>query len=154
MKTTYQFLAIIILAFPASAAEIRIEECPPAVQATIQQNSRSGLIEEVESYAIQGKTLYVAEVELPMDRELKIHVAADGALMKTREDTALAEVPEAVRSTVRSKIAGGSVDDVEKLVVGQTVTFHIEIGRKSAPDLELVIDAEGKILSEREDADD
>jgi hypothetical protein len=153
MKTSYLTIAIIALASHANAAEIRLADCPPAVQTTIQQNSRDGRIDEIESYSIQGRMLYVAEVELAADRDLKIHVAADGALVKIREDSAFSEVPEAVRKTVDSKLGGGLADDVDKETVGQTVTWHIEIDRKGAPDLELTLDSEGKILSETEDND-
>lgn len=153
MKTTLLSIALISLAGHAVAAEVRLADCPAAVQATIQQNSRDGRIDEIESYSIQGKMLYVAEVELAADRDLKIHVAADGALVKIREDSTLAEAPEAVRKAVEAKLAGGIADDVDKETVGQTVTYHVEIDRKGAADLELTIDSAGKILSETEDRD-
>ncbi|MES2659765.1 MAG: hypothetical protein V4689_14195 [Verrucomicrobiota bacterium] len=154
MKTTYLSIALISLAGHLTAAEVRLADCPAAVQATIQQNSRDGRIDEIESYSIQGKMLYVAEVELAGDRDLKIHVAADGALVKTREDFSLGETPEAVRKAVEGKLNGGMADDVDRETVGQTATYHVEIDRKGAPDLELMIDSEGQILSEAEDTDD
>ncbi len=153
MKTTLFSIALLSLAGHAAAAEVRLADCPPAVQATIQQNSRDGRIDEIESYSIQGKMLYVAEVELSGDRDLKIHVAADGALMKTREDSTLTEVPEAVRKAVEGKLNGGVADDVDKETAGQTVTWHVEIDRKGAPDTNLTIDSEGKILTESEEHD-
>lgn len=154
MKTTILSVALLTLACHAGAAEIRLADCPAAVRATIQQNSRGGHIDEVESHGIEGRTLYVAEVDLPGGRDLKIHVAADGALLKTREDSAIAEVPEAVRKAVEARLGGGIADDVDKETGGTVVTWHVEIDRKGAKDLELVIDSAGKILSETEDADD
>ncbi|MES2438324.1 MAG: hypothetical protein V4584_04635 [Verrucomicrobiota bacterium] len=154
MKPTIASLVLITAAGPAMAGEIPLADCPAAVQATIRQNLRGGLLDEVESYSIQGKELYIAEVEFPDDRELKIHVAADGALIKIREETALAEIPEVVRKAIDSKLGDGTLDDVEKETVGRTVTFHVEIEREGAPDLNLVIDAEGGILSEVEDSED
>lgn len=153
MKTTILSIALISIAGHLSAAEVRLADCPSAVQATIQQNSRDGRLDEIESYSIQGKMLYVAEVELAGGRDLKIHVAADGALVKTREDSTLAEAPESVRKAVEAKLNGGIADDVDKETVGQTVTYHVEIDRKGAPDLELTIDSAGKILSETEEHD-
>ncbi|RYD60251.1 MAG: hypothetical protein EOP83_19830 [Verrucomicrobiaceae bacterium] len=153
MKTTLLSFAFISLVGHAAAAEVKLADCPAAVQATIQQNSRDGRIDEIESYSIQGKMLYVAEVELGGDRDLKIHVAADGALVKTREDSALSEVPEAVRKAVEGKLDGGIADDVDKETAGQTVTFHVEIDRKGAPDTNLTLDSAGKVLSETEEHD-
>ena len=155
MKTTFMITALSgCLLWTAIGAEVRLEDCPPAVQSTIRENSRSGKIDEIESFAIQGKTLYVAEVELGGDRDLKIHVASDGALVKTREDFPYAEVPDAVRKTVESKLGGGTADDVDKEISGNTVTYFVEIDRSGAPDVDLAIDAEGKLLSETEDAGD
>lgn len=153
MKTTLLSFAFISLVGHAAAAEVKLADCPAPVQATIQQNSRDGRIDEIESYSIQGKMLYVAEVELAAGRDLKIHVAADGALVKTREDAALAEVPEAVRKAVEGKLNGGIADDVDKETAGQTVTYHVEIDRKGAPDTNLTIDSAGKVLSETEEHD-
>ena len=153
MKTTLLSIVIASLAGHAAAAEVRLADCPPAVQTTIQQHSRDGRIDEIESYSIQGKMLYVAEVELAGDRDLKIHVAADGALMKTREDSTLAEVPEAVRKAVEGKLNGGVADDVDKETAGSSITYHVEIDRKGAPDTNLTIDSTGKVLSETEERD-
>ena len=153
MKTMILPFALVSLAGFANAAEVRLADCPPAVQATIQQNSRDGRLDEIESYSIQGKALYVAEVELAGDRDLKIHVAADGTLVKTREDATLAEVPAAVRTAVEGKLNGGVADDVDKETAGSTVTYHVEIDRKGAPDTNLTIDSAGKILSESEEHD-
>lgn len=154
MKTTIAIFATALMAATASAAEIRLDDCPPAVQKTIKDNSRGGHIDEIESYSIQGKQLYVAEVELSSDRDLKIHVASDGALVKTREDSSMADAPEAVRKTVESKLGGGRADDVDKEVKGSAVTYYVEIERKGAPDLNLVVDADGKVVSEQEEIDD
>lgn len=138
----------------AHAAEVKLADCPQEVRATIQEHKRDGHVEEVEIYQIEGKSLYVAEVDLPNQRDLKIHVRADGALVKTREDSALAETPAAVRKVVDQKLAGGRADDVEKETTAGTVTYHVEIDRKGSPDLKLAIAEDGRIMAETEDTDD
>lgn len=155
MKISFMLTALAgVIVVPATGAEIRLEDCPPAVQNTIRENSRSGKIDEIESFAIQGKTLYVADVDLAGNQDLKIHVASDGALVKTREDIPYAKIPEAVRKTVESKLGGGKVDDVDKEIAGKSVTYLVEIDRSGSPDIDLTIDADGKLLSETEDAGD
>lgn len=154
MKTIPVYLTIAACAVSAHAAEVRLKECPAPVQTTIQENARGGHIDEIDSFAIGGKTLYVAEVELPGERDLKIHVSADGTLVKTREDAVLKDAPEAVRKAVESKLGGGKADDVDKETTGKIVTFHVEIERTGSPDLNLVIDSDGKIVSETEEAGD
>jgi len=146
-------LAILSTTLASHAAEIRLADCPPEAQKTIQQNSRGGRIDDIESYSIQGKMLYVADVEFAGNRDLKIHVAADGALVKTREDITLADAPEAVRKAIESKLSGGKAYDMEKETGGDTVTYYVEINRKGSPDLDLTISSDGKVLSEIEDVD-
>lgn len=154
MKSLMHTLVFCALVAPAGAKDVKLADCPPAVRATIEGNKRDGRIDEVDRYLIEGKTLYVAEVDLPGDRDLKIHVGADGGLLKTREDIALAEIPAAVNRVVTDKLADGKVDDVDKEIAGKTVTYHVEIDRKADADLKLVLAEDGKVLSETEEIDD
>jgi len=151
MKTLF---LIALLPAVAGAEPIELAKCPPAVKATIEQNSRGGVVEEVDSHSIGGQTLYVAEVELAGDLDLKIHVATDGALVKTREDVPVASLPEAVRKTVETRLAGGKTDDVEKEVAGSETRYHVEIEKVGAKDVHLVIDPEGKVVRESAGDDD
>jgi uncharacterized membrane protein YkoI len=132
--------------------ELRLADCPQAVQATVRDNARGGHIEEVDFIGIEGKEIYIAEVELPRDRGLKVYVSGNGSLVKTLEDLSLREAPEAVHSAVQG--LGGTIDDVEKEVTGQVVTYHVEIERHGARDLDVVVAADGTILSQTEEADD
>ncbi|QJE98014.1 hypothetical protein [Luteolibacter luteus] len=132
--------------------EIRLADCPQAVQSTIQSNARGGHIDEVDFISIDGKEIYIAEVDLPRDRDLKVYVSGNGTLSKTLEDIALREAPEAVRNAVQG--LGGTVDDVDKEIAGQVVTYHVEIERHGARDLDVVVSSDGTILSQTEDADD
>lgn len=151
IKSTITALALgSALAGAGEHRELRLEECPQAVQTTVKANARGGHIEEVDIVKIDGKETYIAEAELPDDQDLKIHVTAEGVLLKTREDIHLREAPEAVRSAVQG--LGGSVDDVDKETAGQTVTYHIEIDRHGSPDLEVIVSAEGTILKQTEEA--
>jgi uncharacterized membrane protein YkoI len=154
MKTIIGTCLLLALAGHAAAGEIRLDECPATVRATILQHERQGRVDEVKSYDIQGKALYVVEIDLPAKRELKLHISPDGTLMKMSEEMSLAELPEAVRVVVEEKAAGGSVDDVEKETVGKVVSYRIEIERRRMPDVDLVLDAAGVILSEKEESDD
>lgn len=132
--------------------EWRIEDCPPAVRATVEANARGGIIDEVDLIAIEGKEIYVAEVELPRDRDLKIYISGNGSLVKTREELSLRELPAFIRDVAREY--GGTLEDVEKEIAGGKVTFHVEIERKGMPDLELVMGAEGEVIRESEEHDD
>jgi uncharacterized membrane protein YkoI len=155
-KTTIQSIAALAFTTMLASAdierrEIRIEDCPAAVQATVRANARGGTIDDVDLIAIEGKQIYIAEVELPRDRDLKIYVSGNGALVKTREELSLREMPAFIRGAVREY--GGTIDDVEKESAGGTVTYHVEIDRKGIPDIDVVLSAEGAVISETEEND-
>ena len=51
-------------------------------------------------------------------------------MIKTREDAALSDAPDAVQDAVKKLVpAGGKVDDVDKEIAAGKVTYHVEIDR-------------------------
>jgi hypothetical protein len=134
--------------------EIRLDQAPQSVQSAIQEHVRNGKLDELEKVTLDGKTLYIAEIKLPQKRDLDLYFAEDGSLMKSAEEIHLADVPAAVRTAVEALAAAhGKIDEIDKVTVGSTVTFHFEIDRRG-PDLHLVVSPDGQILEERSEADD
>jgi uncharacterized membrane protein YkoI len=152
MKPTLLGLAIVAASATAYGRELHLSVCPAAVQSAIEANARGGVIDEIDLISIEGKEIYIAEVDLPLDLDLKVYVSGNGALLKTREDAPLASRPAFIRDSVREH--GGTIDDVEKEIAGGKVTWHVEIDRKGIPDMNVVLNAEGGVISETEDADD
>jgi hypothetical protein len=104
---------------------------------------------------IEGRALYVAEVDLKGDKDLKLHVGSDGKLIKTREDAALSDAPDAVQDAVKKLVpAGGKVDDVDKEIATGKVTYDVEIDRPNAADLDVVVADDGTVIRRTEDAQD
>ncbi|MGA7391741.1 MAG: hypothetical protein WBL40_10000 [Terrimicrobiaceae bacterium] len=112
--------ALILIALADStlnlrADDIKLEQCPAAVQDTIRANARDGRIDDINLITIEDRTLYVVEVDLKGGKDLKLHVGSDGKQIKTREDAALSDAPDAVQDAVKKLVpAGGKVDDVDK----------------------------------------
>lgn len=160
MKTNPSFLFFVTLivvaimrASIAQAEEISLTACPPAVQETIRSHQQGGTLDEVKLISIEGRSLYVAEVELSGDRDLRIHVGSDGSLIKTREEITLKEAPTAVQEAVRKLTPAGSrLDDVYREVAAEKTTFRIELDRPQARDLNLHLAEDGSLLNQREDS--
>jgi hypothetical protein len=155
MKTSLPIIAICCTIVTATAEgehrELGLQECPQAVQTTVRDNARAGHIDEVDVINIEGRMIYRAEIDLPRDRDLKIYVDRDGALMMTKEEILPRELPQAVLNAAH---ALGPVEDVEKESNGQTITYHVEIDRAGQPDLDVVFLADGSISSQTEEVDD
>jgi hypothetical protein len=81
---------VLALALPALAEgkegkkkeEIKLSDCPAAVQQTIKDNAGSGEILEVEKSAKKGAVVYEAEVKKADGKKVDIKVAADGKLIE------------------------------------------------------------------------
>lgn len=140
------------LAYADLDKEVRLDDCPEAVRKTIVENSRDGKIDDISLIAIEDQQIFIAEVDLARDIDLKVFVAQDGKLVKTREDVRDDEIPSFVIDFV--KTLSGRVDDVEKEVSGEIVTYHVDVDRSGQPDLEVVFDAEGKVVEQTEEVDD
>ncbi len=79
------------LARPAFAdgkeEEVKLEDCPAAVQKTIKANAGDGKIVEVEKETRKDDTVvYEAEVKTADGKEVDNMVAEDGTLIKVDED--------------------------------------------------------------------
>jgi hypothetical protein len=62
--------------------EIKLTDCPAAVQKTIKDNAGGGEILEVEKCAKKGAVVYEAEVKKADGKKIDIKVGADGKLIE------------------------------------------------------------------------
>ena len=137
----------------ARADEIALSACPALVQETIRKELKGGTLDEVKLLSIEGRSLYIAEVELTGDRDLRIHVGNDGRLLKTREEITLPEAPAAVQEAVkRLQPAGSRIDDVDREVADGKTTYRIEIDRPQARDINLHLTEDGAVISQSEES--
>ncbi len=139
-------------ALSARAKDIAFAKCPPEVQTTIRSHARDGKIDEVELLAIEGRRMFIAEVEFPGNKELKIYVLASGMLFKTREDIRIEEAPTKVQEAARQLVAQtGKLDDVVKTREADgTVGYEVEIKRPREKEMKVVFAGDGTILSRKE----
>eukprot|EP00903_Cladosiphon_okamuranus_P003713 g3711.t1 len=122
-----------------SKKEIRFEECPEIVREAITSGSRDGRIDEIDLIEVDGKRIYIAEVELPRDKDLKVYVNGEGDLLKTLEEVSGDDVPGYVSDAVGE--FGGHIDEVEKETAGDVVTYHVDVERAGKPDMDVVVSA-------------
>src|SRR5687767_2438543 len=145
-------LGVMMAVVPAFAKDIPLAKCPAEVQATIRSHARDGKIDEVESLAIEGRRMFIAEVKFPGDRELKIYVLANGALFKTREDVRLEDTPAKVQEAAQHLVeAEGKVDDVVKIMDADgKESYEVEMKHKGQREVKIVFAADGTVLSQKE----
>lgn len=65
--------------------DMRLDELPAAVQATVKREVKAGQIHEIERDVKRGQTVY--EVEFyERERKFEIEVGSDGTLLDRKED--------------------------------------------------------------------
>lgn len=140
----------------AGKNKVRLHECPENVRNVITQKMQGGKLDEIKFVNLRGKTVYVAEVDFRKDREMKIYVLEDGTLMKISEEIRLVQAPAAVREALFQ--LQGEIDDleIERATVDgmERLTYHAEIDRKGAPDVDVVVSNTGEIISQQDEARD
>ncbi|MEO8099366.1 MAG: hypothetical protein ABI811_16805 [Acidobacteriota bacterium] len=143
-KLTFAILGVVILA-TASAADtkLKLESLPPAVQATVREQTKHatlvGLSKEVE----KGKTMY--EVETKVNGKARdLMLDATGKITSVEEEVDITAIPVGARQAIEKKATGGAVKRVEILTLGATVAYEAAIqikGRNS----EFTVNADGSV---------
>ena len=138
------------MAFSVSAKDLTLTDCPPVVQDAIKKNSRDGKLDDVKTHTMDGRTTYVAEIDLSKDRDLKLFISSEGVLQKYRESATLSDVPAVVRDVIKNLTpAGAKVDDIDKEVADGKTVYDVEIDREKDPDIKVIIAEDGTILSQK-----
>lgn len=160
MKNKYTHHAISLLAILATASsaqawekrEIALTKCPPAVQKTLQEYRQGGTLEEIELTRIQDQAVYVAEINLPQDRDLTVIVDEAGKLIETQEELLIHEVPASIADAV--KHMPGQIDEVTRYIKDDEIRFRIELDQVQGPDHHVLVTSDGKVIEESTESDD
>jgi hypothetical protein len=77
--------AVLAAAATVLADEVKIDQVPAAVRATIERETRGGRVHEIERSTKRGARVY--EVEFIRDNQkYEIHVGEDGTVLKHKPD--------------------------------------------------------------------
>ena len=151
MKTKILLMTLAAHTLPfgsAGADEIRLEDCPAAVQQAILANSGDGRVDDID--LSPNDTIYEVEVNLPRLRERELRISADGTVVETIEDIDLTEAPEPVRRAVESETtAGARLEEFERKTSSGTTVFLAEIDLPDNRDLYLEVSDNGSISNRR-----
>ena len=89
------------------------------------------------------------KVEFDLDRrDHEVWYNASGNMLKKELEITEAELPQVVRSIIKSKYAGYRVDDVEMVWKNKVKTYEVEL-EKGQDEKHIIFDEKGKVLNER-----
>jgi len=112
-------------------AEVPIERCPGAVQATIRSEAFGEKVGAVGKDMKYGVTIYETAV-VHQGKSYEIVVAEDGTLVEKvlvidDEEVELAKCPAAVQATLHTHAKGGTIHDITRSTGISRHTFEAEV---------------------------
>jgi hypothetical protein len=133
----------------APEESLEFAQLPPAVQEAVKQAYPEATIRECEKETEDGQTIY--EVELQVEgREVDLELDASGKILGsegeiTEEEIALAHLPEAISSALKTLVPNGKPVEAERKIEGKTTTYEVEVLCHQVI-LELTLNDSGKVL--------
>lgn len=123
---------------------------PAAVQKTIRTQSKGAAILDISRELANWKTVY--EVALSIEGHTRdLTIATDGSILRTKEEIAIALIPEAARTTIEGNLGTGKLLIVEAVMQADTLAFYeaqVKVGKKPTDIRELRVTRAGELLPE------
>lgn len=141
----------ILLASPAEAEEINLEDLPQAVREAFTQAYPKAEDVEIDQEAHFGTTLY--EIEFKKDgQEYEQLYGEDGTLMGSEIEIDLKDLPETVTNAIRQEYPNATIKEAEKVsgMKEAQTEYEVEI-EENGNEWEIYVDADGKILKKERD---
>jgi uncharacterized membrane protein YkoI len=128
--------------------EVFLSELPEAVQAAIRKETAGKPMDEITRNFDDGEISY--DVDIVANQKTRTFTFdANGAMVSSQEDVALAEVPEAAQKQIQSFAATGKVLTIQKVTETNTVSYDVDI-RQVGKVKSYSITADGKVADSDE----
>jgi hypothetical protein len=145
-RTVICFLFILCFTSTGLTQEqsLKKKDVPRAVLEAFQKAYPKATVKGFSREVEEGKVLYEVEsVEGKIHRDISYN--PDGSVITLEETLPVSELPEAVRSSMKTDYPQATITRCEKVTEGQTVKYELAI-HSGQTKSEVVFDAEGKIL--------
>jgi hypothetical protein len=151
----------------AMGAELKLSDCPVAVQKTLQREANGAEINEVEKEIEDEKTIYEASVTID-EKEYEITVGEDGTLIEKaleKEDdedddekgeeseVKLADCPVAVQKTLKRESNCADIEEVDKETKDGKAIYEVDV-KIDGKNYEIRVTEDGILISKALDEED
>lgn len=140
---------------PATAKEeeVSIDSVPKAVLDAIRAKFPHAKLTDAEKEVEDGKTTYEVELEYK-DQEYTVSATAEGKIIEIEREIEIKDLPKAVTDAIKKKFPGAKMEEAEEVTADEKMTYEVVIETAAKKDIELTVDASGKILEEEEIEED
>lgn len=115
---------------------VKMADLPPAVQATVKEQSKGAVLRGLSKEVEKGKTIYEAELKVNGHNK-DVSIDADGTVIEVEEETPIDSVPAAAKAAILKGAGTGKVLKVETVTQhGSVVAYEAQVqktvgGKKS-----------------------
>jgi uncharacterized membrane protein YkoI len=141
MKLLVSMLAMAALA-GAAETKVAMKDLPPAVQKTVQEQTKGAEIKGISRETENGKTTYEVETVVG-GKHRDMEIDAQGMVTEVEEETTLDGIPAAARAAFEKKAAGGRIAMVETLTRGGATFYEAHYTDKSGKKHEMQVKPDG-----------
>lgn len=128
MKSLLFVIPVVATLSLAAEKPVQMKDLPPAVQKSVQEQSKGAQLKGLSKEVEQGKTFYEAETVVN-GRTRDLLFDAAGTLVEIEEETPIETIPAAARAAIEKKASGGKIKKLETVTKGQSVTYEAAIVR-------------------------
>jgi uncharacterized membrane protein YkoI len=143
----------------ANAEKVRFEQLPIDLRDKIRVHSGSAPIEDVDRQTKDGKTVYEVafkkngqHTELMFD-DKGVPITADGKPALDSRKITYAELPEAVRKSLETRVKQNEVNDIDRQVKNGQATYEVGFKQNNRQQ-EIILSQEGRVLGDSLDVPD
>jgi uncharacterized membrane protein YkoI len=105
------------------AAALAMKDLPPAVQKTVQEQTKGATINRISKETEDGKARYEVET-IVNGKHRDLEIDTKGVLIEVEDETDIASVPAAAKATIGRKAVGGRVVLVEAVTAGVNIVAY------------------------------
>jgi hypothetical protein len=108
--------------FAMEMKSLAVKDLPPAVQKTVQEQTRGAEIKSISKETERGVAQYEVET-MVSGKHRDFNVDTKGGLVVVEEETAIDSIPAAAKAAIEKKVGAGKLGMVETVTKGST-TFY------------------------------
>ena len=140
MKT---ILSVALLAASTWAAEVKVQmaDLPPAVQAAVQEQTKTAKLVGLSKETEHGKTIWEAETTLN-GKSRDVTFDKTGAIVTVEQEVDLDTIPAAAKAAIQKKLVTAALKKVESVTEGKSTTYEATIV-KAGKTSEIGVNADG-----------
>jgi uncharacterized membrane protein YkoI len=126
----------------ASAAQVALQDLPPAVRATVERETKNAVLKGVSKEKEHGKVVY--ELESLVDgRTRDLMIDSAGKVYVVEEQVDPAKLPDAVRAAFEAK---GTITKAETVRANGKTTYEGQMKSKGGKTTTLEVDEQGRAV--------